>query len=127
MYLSYAYQEATDVATGQRLSNSPDHAIKLGAAHDLMDWLAVGLDARYESSRRTLAGTDTRPAFVTDLHLLLPGRSPARPSASNRFEFSLKLSNLLDATYAVPGSQEHRQTVIAQDGRTLSAQLGYRF
>jgi outer membrane receptor protein involved in Fe transport len=118
-YLSYSYQHATDRATGERLSNSPLHMVKAGTGRDLTSWLTVGADVRYESSRRTLAGTETDPAFVSDLHLLLPRRG--------RFEVSLRLNNVFDATYATPGGPEHRQAAIAQDGRTLSAELRYRF
>lgn len=126
-YLSYSYQDATDRASGRRLSNSPDHMVKTGAGRDLTAWLGVGVDTRYESSRRTLAGTETDPAFVTDLHLLYPGRGSGGSSVSSRVEASLKLHNLFDATYATPGGPEHRQAAIVQDGRSVSAELRYRF
>ena len=58
-------QEATDRATGRRLSTSPDHNLKAGAARDLTSWLALGADARYESGRWTLAGTRRGQSLLT--------------------------------------------------------------
>lgn len=127
-YLSYSYQNATDRTTGERLTNSPAHMVKAGAAVDLTGWLAAGLDTRYESSRRTLAGTETDPAFLTDLHLLVPSRTVGGvDGALDRLELSLRLNNLFDTEFATPGGVEHRQAAILQDGRTVSAELRYRF
>jgi iron complex outermembrane receptor protein len=126
-YASYSYQEATDRATGNRLTNSPAHLLKGGAALDLTGWLAAGMDTRYESSRLTLAGTETDPAVITDLHLLFPAHASAGRRTLDRLELSLRLSNLFDASFATPGGVEHRQAAIPQDGRTVSAELRYRF
>jgi outer membrane receptor protein involved in Fe transport len=127
-YLSYSYQDATDRATGQRLTNSPEHMLKAGATLDVTSWLGAAVDTRYESKRRTLAGTATDPAFVSDLHLLIPARSSgAALGPLDRLELSLRINNLFDASYATPGGVEHRQAAIAQDGRTVSAELRYRF
>jgi iron complex outermembrane receptor protein len=127
-YASYSYQHASDRATGARLTNSPAHMLKGGAALDVAGWLATALDTRYESSRLTLAGTETDPAVITDLHLLFPARaSGARRGSRDRLELSLRLNNVFDASFATPGGVEHRQAAIAQDGRNLSAELRYRF
>jgi outer membrane receptor protein involved in Fe transport len=102
--------------------------LKAGTTADLTRWLGAGMSARYESGRRTLAGTETDPAFISDLHLLLPARSTPSPRGPiDRLELSLRINNLFDASYATPGGVEHRQAAIAQDGRTVSAELRYRF
>jgi outer membrane receptor protein involved in Fe transport len=85
------------------------------------------MDTRYESGRRTLAGTETDGVFVSDLHLLLPARPSAARGVMQRLELSLRLNNVFDATFATPGGVEHRQAAIVQDGRNLSAELRYRF
>jgi outer membrane receptor protein involved in Fe transport len=127
-YLSYSYQNATDRDNGERLTNSPGHMVKSGAALDLTRWLAAAVDARYEAGRRTLAGTETDPVLVSDLHLLVPARSSAAARGPlDRLELSLRLNNVFDASFATPGGVEHRQAAIAQDGRTVSAELRYRF
>jgi outer membrane receptor for ferrienterochelin and colicins len=127
-YVSYSFQDAVDRRTDQWLSNSPRHMLKAGSTADVTRWLGAGMDARYESGRRTLAGTETDPAFISDLHLLLPARSTSSPRGPvDRLELSLRINNLFDASYATPGGVEHRQAAIAQDGRTVSAELRYRF
>ena len=127
-YLSYSFQDATDRHTGDWLTNSPRHMLKAGTATDLSPWFGVGIDTRYESSRRTLAGTETEPAFISDLHFLLPARSTTSPRGPiDRLELSFRVNNLFDASYATPGGAEHRQAAIAQDGRTVAAELRYRF
>jgi iron complex outermembrane receptor protein len=127
-YVSYSFQDASDRRTGQRLTNSPEHLLKAGSAVDLTRWLGAGLDTRYESGRRTLSGTETEPVLVSDVHLLLPARSSAgRRGPLDRLELSIRINNLFDAAFATPGGVEHRQAAIAQDGRNLSAELGFRF
>jgi outer membrane receptor for ferrienterochelin and colicins len=127
-YLSYSFQDATDRRTGRWLTNSPRHMLKAGTTADLTRWLGAGMDTRYESGRRTLAGTETDPAFISDLHFLLPAGSATSPRGPiDRLELSLRINNLFDASYATPGGVEHRQAAISQDGRTVSAELRYRF
>lgn len=126
-YLSYSYQDATDRDTGERLTNSPEHMVKAGAALDLTGWLGAAVDTRYESGRRTLAGTETDAAVLSDLHLLVPARTATARGVLQRLELSLRLNNLFDASFATPGGVEHRQAAIRQDGRNLSAELRYRF
>ncbi|HUQ14495.1 MAG TPA: TonB-dependent receptor [Gemmatimonadales bacterium] len=126
-YLSYSYQEATDRDTGERLTNSPQHMLKAGTALDVTGWLGAAADTRYESGRRTLVGTETDPAIISDVHLLVPAPPAAAGSLLQRLELSLRLNNVFDASFATPGGVEHRQAAIAQDGRTVSAELRYRF
>ncbi len=126
-YLSYSYQDATDRASGEKLTNSPDHMVKAGAALDVNDYLVVAFDSRYGSGRRTLAGTMTDGALISDLHLLVPARATRARGMLQRLELSLRLNNVFDTDFATPGGVEHRQAAIAQDGRNLSAELRYRF
>jgi iron complex outermembrane receptor protein len=126
-YLSYSYQDAIDRATQERLTNSPEHMLKAGTALDVTGWLGAAVDTRYESGRRTLAGTETDAAIISDLHLLVPARPATAGSLIQRLELSLRLNNVFDASFATPGGVEHRQAAIAQDGRTVSAELRYRF
>jgi hypothetical protein len=125
--LSYTYQDAVDSRSHVRLANSPVHMVKGGTGLELTRWIGVGADVRYESGRRTLLGTETRLALITDLHLLLPSHSAASPRGPlDRAELSLRLDNLFDTAFATPGGVEHRQAAIPQDGRTASAEPRYR-
>jgi len=126
-YLSYSYQDAVDRDAGRRLTNSPDHMLKSGAAFDVAASFGLGLDSRYESGRLTLAGTETEDAFVTDVHVSVPARQANVHGMLQRLSLSLRLNNVFDASFATPGGVEHRQAAIVQDGRNLSAELRYRF
>ena len=119
--VSYALQEARDTATDQILTNSPSNMAKLNLIVPLLqDKLFGGIETRYLSKRRTLAGNDTDAVFVTNLTLF-----------SQRFvkgwEWSAQLSNIFNNKYADPGANDHVQDTIAQDGRTFWLKLKYRY
>jgi iron complex outermembrane receptor protein len=66
--LGYAVQLAEDRHTLRALTNSPQHMLKTNLILPLLpDKLFAGLETRYVSERRTLAGRHTRPFFVTNL------------------------------------------------------------
>jgi len=119
--LSYTFQRTTDVATGRALSNSPAHLLKANVDAPLLGqrlWLGSGV--QYTSTRVTLAGS-TLPGFaVADLTLKAPAVRPG-------FDLTLGISNLLDARYAQPGSEEHRQDALVQGGRAVALEAAWRF
>jgi outer membrane receptor for ferrienterochelin and colicins len=117
---SYAFQRTRDVGSGERLVNSPSHLARASLTLPLADRLSAGVDAEYMSSRRTLAGRETGDVFLANLTLLarrLPGR----------LEASASVYNLFDRRYGDPGSEEHVEDVLFQDGRTLRFNLLWRF
>jgi outer membrane receptor protein involved in Fe transport len=79
------------------------------------------LEVRYFGSRPTIGGARVGSCTLANLGLQV------RPSSLKRFEVLAKLSNLSDAAYADPGGAEHRQDVLAQDGRTAWLSVRYRF
>ena len=130
-YASYALEGAVDAITGARLTNSPAHIAKVGLSAPLGRFALGGVEARYESSRRTVYGTETGPYVWTGLHLAIgpsldAGRSD-RLSLLQRWTLSLVVRNLLNTRYALPGGFEHLQDAIEQDGRTVSLQLRARW
>ena len=56
------------------------------------------------------------PSLVSDVTL-------SRPAANRRFALSVSVHNLFDTAYGDPASEEHRQQVIPQDGRTAALRL----
>lgn len=119
--LSYAVQEATDGKTGKRLTNSPQHMVKLNLSAPLWrDRLFAGLEVRYMSERRTLSGKYASGFFATNLTLF-------SQKIFDGVECSASLRNLFDERYGDPGSGEHRQDIIEQDGRTFWLKLKYAF
>jgi iron complex outermembrane receptor protein len=119
--VSYAIQESRDNATDSVLTNSPQHLAKGNLIIPIFrDKVFASLETRYMSSRLTLAGNHATNVFLTNVTLftqeLLPG-----------WEFSAQVNNLFDHRYGDPGSGEHRQDIIRQDGRTYWLKLKYRF
>jgi outer membrane receptor protein involved in Fe transport len=70
-------------------------------------------------SRRTLAGATLPATAVVNLTTSVP--------LSRRVELVAGANNLFDLQYADPASDQHRQDVIAQHGRTLRAGLRWTF
>ncbi len=110
-YASGAYQDATDEATGERLTNSPEWQVKLGASYPFArDWV-LSANLLAESSRRTVQDTRTAQALVADAVLAwAPEHLPLR--------LELQVRNLFDETYSHPAGFEHVQDRIVQDGRS---------
>jgi len=86
----------------------------------MSDRLFAGIEARYLSSRLTLKGKSAGDYFVTNLTLF----SQYIVSST---EVSASLYNLFDERYGDPGSEEHVQDTIRQDGRTFMLRLKYAF
>jgi iron complex outermembrane receptor protein len=118
--LSYSYQRTRDEA-GASLTNSPAHMLKANLdAPVLREKVWASADAQYVGSRRTLTGGRT-PSFV-----LLNATLYAK-DLGHGLEASASVYNALRTRYADPGSEEHRQAVIPQDGRSFAVRLGWRF
>jgi len=118
--LSYAFQHSTDQDTGQRLSNSPSHVVqaKIGK-----NWFGerfwTGMDLYALSSRLTLDGSEAK-------RHLAPNMTIGTGKPIHGFDLSATMYNVTNANYGDPGSDEHRQNVIMQDGRTFKVSLTYR-
>jgi iron complex outermembrane receptor protein len=110
---SYTWHDAENSDTGEKLTNSPAHLIKLSMLFPLpAEGLFTGAELQYTSGRGTKSGGETDDAIlanVTLFHYTLPGR----------MELSGSVYNLFDSDIAHPASEELRQEVILQDGRTF--------
>lgn len=117
---SYSWQQAHDAATGALLVNSPRHLAKLNLAAPLPGntWRA-GVEAQYVGSRATLAGR-TGGYWLTNLTMF-------SEKLVKGMELSASVYNLFDRAYADPGSTEHAQDAIMQDGRSFRLKLAYAF
>lgn len=80
----------------------------------------VAFNGYYIGQRRRMNGGLVEGAFVGNL-------SVTRQVASRGLGVGVALYNLFDAAYGDPGSAEHRQDVLPQDGRTALARLSWRF
>lgn len=119
--LVYALQETENQDTKQSLTNSPHHLVKGSLIVPLLsDQVFASLEARYVSQRRTPSGKVASDFFSTNFTLF-------SQNIIKNMEASLSFSNLFDQRYGDPGSDEHRQAIIEQDGRTFWVKLKYGF
>ena len=70
--------------------------------------------------RRTISGDSVGGFMISNLTLF-------SQRLLGDFELSAGLYNIFDKRYADPGSEEHRQNSLVQDGRTFRVKITYRF
>jgi iron complex outermembrane receptor protein len=129
--VSYAVQRSEDDDTGKRITNSPAHMAKLNLSVPMnlfvptigeryLSGLSSGVEFQYLSRRKNLDGSHTGNVFLTNLTLL-------SRDVLDGLSFSARIYNLFNESYSDPGSFDHLQSEIPQDGRTFFLQLSYRF
>jgi iron complex outermembrane receptor protein len=116
---SYVLQRAEDLDSGDRLTNSPTHVGKVQVSVPGPARLTSSVDVQIMSSRRTLAGDHVGAVALINLTLTFPLRHGLRLAGT--------FHNLFDRTYFDPGSEEHRQDALQQDGRTIRVGLEWTF
>jgi iron complex outermembrane receptor protein len=119
--LSYTFQETENQTTGRTLSNSPRHLAKFNLIVPLWrDRLFAGIEEQYTGRRKTLSRAETDDSAVTNLTLFSGNLVPG-------LEVSGSVYNLFDKAFSDPGSREHLQDAIEQDGRNYRLKLTYAF
>lgn len=119
--LSYALQTTRNHGTDRQLTNSPQHLAKANLIVPVVgDKLFAGFEGRYTSSRLTLADNTASPFYILNVSLF-------SQRIVKGWELSGHINNLMNQRYGYPGSGEHQQDVIDQDGRTFWVKLKYRF
>jgi iron complex outermembrane receptor protein len=123
---SLALQDAED-HTGTRLTGSPETLIKLSVEKPIIgdDWIAA-LDGTYTGEQDLVKPAGLNNGTV-DAFSLLNLTLSNQKLFNNRLSVSASIYNLLDEDYAHAASQDHRQDVIEQDGRTFRVKLDYTF
>jgi iron complex outermembrane receptor protein len=117
---SYTLQKAVDADAGALLSNSPRHAGKLRVSMPAIGrGSTVAFEAHMLGRRGTLAGDFVDRAVTSHLTLVEP--------VGGRVDLVAQVRNLFDRAYADPGSEEHLQDAIPQDGRTFTVGLRWRY
>lgn len=117
---SYTLQSSRNEATGLRLTNSPTHVAQVLARAPIgRRGLYASFETRYLSDRRTIAGTTVPAHSVSNVTLW------ARHRATG-LEITASIFNLFDRRFSDPGSEEHRQDRILQNGRSLRLNAVYR-
>jgi iron complex outermembrane receptor protein len=115
-----AFQSSSNQRTRGGISNSPGQLATVVLDAPLgRSAIVLGFNSWYISERHTVTGSRVAPSFVSDVTL-------SRSAANRRLSLSLSVHNLFDAVYGDPASEEHRQQVIPQDGRTAALRLTWR-
>ncbi|MCE5333102.1 MAG: TonB-dependent receptor [Desulfobacteraceae bacterium] len=119
--ISYAFQEARDDATESLLTNSPQHQAKLNLLFPLIrDKAFLGTEFHYVSPRKTIAGRNSDNVVLTNITLYTQ-------KFMKGLEVSASIYNLFDQKYGDPGSDEHLQDLIEQDGINFRVKVTYSF
>ena len=126
-YLNYTFQHAQ--LSGSPMTNSPSHMLKGGLGADIFRGVTAAAEFRYESSRLTHQGSATDAYVIGNSNLTF--RPFAARSRGNSLlpglELGLHVANVFNTRYANPGSVEHLQSSIDQNGRTFMVRLTSRF
>jgi iron complex outermembrane receptor protein len=118
--VSYAFQDSKNLQDSVALSNSPKHLAQLNISAPLIrEQLFTSISLLYMSKRRTLGGNEAGD-------YLLPNLTVSSGRLLRGFELSAGVYNLFNQQYGDPGSEEHRQDIIQQNGRTFRVKLTYR-
>ncbi|GAW68215.1 tonB-dependent receptor [Geoanaerobacter pelophilus] len=121
---SYSFVSARDEGKDQRLDYSPRHLAKLNLTAPLYrKELFAGLE---------LQGTARREFSHEGVQAAAPGYLIANATLFSTgfvpwLDASFSIYNLFDRRYDDPATTDHRQSVIAQDGRTFRVQATCRF
>jgi len=118
---SYTFVEAEDEDTRHTLSNSPKHLAKANLIVPLLkDKLFMGIETLYTSKVKTLARNRADAFFITNLTIF-------SENLIKGLQTSVSIYNLFDEKYGNPGSGEHAQDIIDQNGRTVWVSATYHF
>ncbi|MEM5790338.1 MAG: TonB-dependent receptor, partial [Syntrophobacteraceae bacterium] len=119
--LSYAFQQARNDLDDSILTNSPFHQGKLNIIFPLYrDRVLLGTEFQYMSPRKTLAGQKTDNVFLTNLTLFTQ-------KFMSGMEVSATVYNIFNQKYGDPGSEEHLQDILYQDGINFRVKVTYSF
>lgn len=109
--VSYVLQDAVDRDTDMPLTNSPRHALKVQTSAPGPWGSTAALSVQSLSSRLALDGSTVGRVGLAHLSLRVPVGPDLRITALIR--------NVLNSEPMDPGSAEHRQRAIPQDGRSF--------
>jgi hypothetical protein len=119
-FLNFSVQRTMDDNISKVLSNSPEFMIKSGIVFPVSKYFNVVPEFFYETGRQTLQGNKTNDVFLFNLGI-----------NSHRFlkyfEVSLKVRNVFNTVYKIPGGIEHRQDALVQDSRNMYLKLSAHF
>ena len=120
-YSNFAYQMTQD-SSNKQITNSPQILVKAGISYSFVENLFVGIEGKYEGNRRTLYNTITDEFFLIDANIgFTPNFSKDSGfDALNYIHIGIRVKNLLDKIYYLPGPSWVSTHSIEQYGRVLT-------
>ena len=126
--LSYSWQETTDEQTGQRLTNSPEHMVKVNLIAPLwQDKVFIGFETQYMSSRKTPPKTANGNLGGKVNDFFLSNLTVFTQNWVKGLELSAGVYNMFDQRYSDPASADFRQNAIPQDSITFRVKASMDF
>jgi outer membrane receptor for ferrienterochelin and colicins len=128
--LSYSWQNTFDEQTQERLTNSPEHMVKLNLIAPLwQEKIFLGFETQFMSSRKTPAGDNTVNGKLPDRvgDYVISNLTVFTQNWVKGLELSAGLYNLFDERYFDPGSPGQQQVGIQQDGLTYRVRASLDF
>ena len=120
MLVSFTSQDVRGGANDERLSNSPRNMLRSRVTGPLFrQALFYGVEGLYTGDRNTLGGGVADGAFLGNVTITSRELARARVAVT--------IGNLFDRAYGDPGAEEHPGDIVGQVGRTVRAQLTWRF
>ncbi|MGZ8224484.1 MAG: TonB-dependent receptor plug domain-containing protein [Methylobacter sp.] len=126
--ISYSWQDTKNTATHERLTNSPEHMVKLNIIAPLWrDKIFLGFETRYMSSRITPPKEVNGNARGKVSDHVISNITLFTQNWVKGLELSGGVYNLFDEEYFDPGAGQHRQNGIEQDGLTFRIKASVDF
>lgn len=119
-FAHYSYQRTVDKSSDAILTNSPEHLVRWGVAIPFLERLTISTSWVYETGRVTVYRTSTGPFLLGNAAVVWRSIVPG-------LEVSVRVRNILNRSYAVPGGVEHMQPAIAQDPLSFDVAIQYSF
>ncbi len=124
--ISYSWQDTEYVSQDNRLPNSPEHMVKLNLIAPLwQDKVFLGFETRYMSGRIVAANSKHPKSKVGDN--VISNLTIFTRNWVKGLELSAGAYNLFDERYFDPGSTDHTQIGIQQDGLTFRMKASMDF
>lgn len=119
--LSQVFQSTSLESSDRSISNAPRvlSTLVLDAPVPGTD-AVVAVNATHIGQRRRVGTGDVEGAFVANLSI-------SRRDQAHGLGVGITIFNIFDAAYGDPGSVEHRQATLPQDGRTALVRVSWRF
>ena len=125
--VSYSWQDTKNKTTNTRLSNSPEHMVKVNLIAPLWQEIVfLGFETQYMSGRKVPTKTPGGPESEVGDYVI-SNLTVFTKNWIKGLELSAGGYNLFDERYFDPGSPDHKQIGIQRDGLTFRVKASLDF